>query len=107
MRTSYTAVVERNIPVQGQFQTEPYECGWADEAIIFLRTLEGDLSGVNGFVQISPDGMNWCNEGSVISLPGGGETSFVKVRHFGNWLRLRMDTGAKTGTVLVTLHLKE
>jgi hypothetical protein len=34
------AVVCRNETWQGQAATEPYECGWAKEAIIFVRALK-------------------------------------------------------------------
>ncbi len=107
MRSSYTAVVERNVEASGLFHTEPYECGWASEAIIFVRCLEGSLSGTQAFVQISPDGMNWCNEGALLDLPGEHKTAFVRSTHFGNWLRLTAELGDRTAKVIVTLHLKE
>ena len=40
IRQSYTAVVERNTVWSGPFTTEPYEAGWAGEAIFFVRALE-------------------------------------------------------------------
>ena len=48
LRESYTAIVERSEALRGSFATEPYECGWAGEAIFFVRILErvGDVEGV-------------------------------------------------------------
>ena len=40
LRESYTAIVERSEELSGSFATEPYECGWAGEAIFFVRILE-------------------------------------------------------------------
>ncbi|MFP3895869.1 MAG: hypothetical protein ACLFV5_03380 [Anaerolineales bacterium] len=109
IRQSYTAVVERNVLWEGDFVTEPYECGWATEAILFVRQLEsqGTLMGTHLHVQISPDGMHWCDEGTVMRLTGA-EVDFCKVVHFGNWLRLQgeLPEGA-TMRVIVTLVLKE
>jgi hypothetical protein len=89
LRESYTAIVERSEKLSGSFATEPYECGWAGEAIFFVRILErvGHLEGVTLHVQVSPDGINWCDEGTSIS-PDPSPLHFCRVRHFGNWLRL-------------------
>ena len=89
LRESYTAIVERSEALRGSFATEPYECGWAGEAIFFVRILEqaGNLEGVMLQVQISPDGIRWCDEGTSVTL-GEEEVAFCRVAHFGNWLRL-------------------
>lgn len=92
MRQSHTAVIERNVEWQGEFAVEPYEAAWANEAIYFVRALEvagsPDLAMAN--VQISPDGMHWCDEGAQLLLPyTADEVTFCRVSHFGGWLRLR------------------
>jgi hypothetical protein len=91
MRQSYTAVVERNVEWRGDFAVEPYEAAWASEAIYFVRALSAaDLpAGVLARVQISPDGIHWCDEGTTLALPTvAGGLTFAKVAHFGGWLRL-------------------
>jgi hypothetical protein len=91
MRQSHTAVLARNEVWSGEVATEPYEVAWALEAIVFVRALErAELpSGTGVRVQISPDGMHWCDEGSMLSLSGDPEVpAFVRVGHFGGWLRL-------------------
>ncbi len=109
IRQSYAAVVERNVLWEGDFVTEPYECGWATEAIFFVRRLEseGTVAGTRLHVQISADGMRWCDEGTVLRLTEA-EIDFCKVTHFGNWLCLRgeLSQGASM-RVIVTLVLKE
>jgi hypothetical protein len=89
--TSITSVLERNHVWRGRFETEPWEAAWAKEAIFFIRTL--DVKGhqdVFARVQISPDGMRWCDEGTSVLLPKAvDEVSFVRVTHFGGWLRLQ------------------
>ena len=107
---SYTAVVERNIVWKGQFESEPYEGAWAHEAIFFVRALEasGMPEKVQARVQISADGINWCDEGTSFDLPGGVGVAFGKVTHFGGWLRIvgELPRGAEL-KVIVALSLKE
>lgn len=53
--------------------------------------------------------MHWCDEGTPISLPTvPNEVAFVRVSHFGGWLRLAGEIPAGAAlTVLVYLVLKE
>ena len=109
MRQSYTAVIERNAEWQGIVATEPYECGWASEAIFYVRKLDshGDLRGVALRAQVSPDGMHWCDEGTSLVLTSS-DVDYCRLRHFGNWLRLggQLPEGVRL-RVLVALALKE
>ncbi len=57
MRFSTTAVVERNVRRDQNFETEPYEAGWAGQARWFVRVLEGQ-GPWTAQTQISPDGQN-------------------------------------------------
>lgn len=108
LRENYTAIVERSEELRGSFATEPYECGWAGEAIFFVRILErvGEIEGVKLYVQISPDGIRWCDEGTSLVL-SGVEVSFCRVRHFGNWLRVAgtLPEGASVRAI-IALNLK-
>ena len=108
LRESYTAIVERSEALRGSFATEPYECGWAGEAIFFVRILEqtGNVEGVTLQVQISPDGIRWCDEGTSL-VPSEAEVSFCRVGHFGNWLRVvgRLPEGARMRAI-IALNLK-
>ena len=109
LNESQSAVIARNEKWTGRATTEPYEAGWAREAVIFVRAL-GDARGAPGEakVQISPDGIRWIAEGSVIKLPSKtDDLGVARVKHFGNWLRVAADMpdGAEL-VVLVTLHLK-
>ena len=108
--SSYNAIVERNSVWKGPFETEPYECGWAKEAIFYIRALNlAAPTGSPGIikVQISPDGIRWIDEGSAFALPGAeDQISFCRVAHFGNWLRVIGDTNGAELKVLVTLSLK-
>ncbi|MEW6550369.1 MAG: DUF6385 domain-containing protein [Spirochaetota bacterium] len=108
--TSYNAVVERNVLWNGPFASEPYECGWAREAIVFVRALAVANPGgraVEARIQISPDGIRWIDEGGSFILPQAeGQTTFRRVAHFGNWLRIAGDASGVEMKVLVTLSLK-
>jgi len=107
-QNSYTVVLERNTTWQNEFQTEPYETSWAREAIFFIRAL-GDGGGARVSVQISPDGIHWCNEGSSFEVPVTEDSvTFCRVKHFGGWLRLTGTTeDTPTAPVIVYLSLKE
>ncbi len=111
MRESHTAVVERNVTWRGEFVVEPYEVAWAGEAIYFVRALNVDNipAAATARVQISPDGMHWVDEGTMLTLPtASDEVTFARVTHFGGWLRVvgELPAGAQL-TVIVYLVLKE
>ena len=90
MRQVHTAVLERFGTFSGDFATEPYEAGWAEEAIFFIRVdaVEGATPALTGKVQISPDGIAWVDEGITLPAVTHPGVAFTRVRHFGNWLRL-------------------
>jgi len=104
-----TAIVARNEHWTGAAATEPYEAGWAREAVIFIRALKqpgGKQPIVR--VEISPDGMHWLPEGAHAAMPTMEDGfAFLRVSHFGNWLRVAADFAPDAhSTVLVTIHLK-
>lgn len=106
---NFTAILARNEDWSAVATTEPYEAGWAREAVIFVRTLkEPQGPQPKAIVELSPDGIRWLPEGSVLQLPDNKDgIAMARIAHFGNWLRLRavFDDGASS-TVIVTLHLK-
>jgi len=115
MRQSHTAVVERNQLWEGDFTTEPYEAGWSHEAIFFVRLLRAEAANSSSLiavelkVQISPDGIHWCDEGSRLnfSVQHTLDTpSFVRVSHYGGWLRLAGTVKDGRAWALVHLALK-
>ncbi|MBA3479214.1 MAG: hypothetical protein H0T52_12585 [Lautropia sp.] len=122
IRENHTAVVARNERWSGVAATEPYEAGWATEAVIFVRALgieraadaaeatdgDDDASLPDVRVQMSADGMRWIDEGSSFPLPETTERdTCARVAHFGNWLRIvaQLPPGVAM-KVLVTVHLK-
>ena len=110
MRRSHTAVIERNRAWSGRFETEPYEAAWASEAVFYVRVMEAEnpVPGINARVQISPDGMHWCDEGTEVELPIEPGTSYCRVSRFGGFLRLKGELPADVRLrVIVSLSLKE
>ena len=108
LRESYTAVVAQGETWRGTAATEPYEVGWAGEAMFFVRLLDGDSRGAVGRVQVSADGMHWADEGTTVPLPAPEQgVAFCRVRHFGQYLRLAatLPDGAECA-VLVSLSIK-
>lgn len=108
LNESHTAVVARNVRWTGPDATEPYEAGWAREAVIFVRALEAVGPAGTAQVQLSPDGMHWVDEGTNFPLPSQPDgVTFARVQAFGTWLRIAVDLppGAAV-TVMVTISLK-
>ena len=109
MRESYTAVIARNETWAGDWTTEPYEAAWASEGIVFLRILktEGRVEAIALELQISPDGIRWVSEGNSVQIPPGQELSFLRLKHFGGWIRLRgVVRGEGSLRVMAYLSLK-
>jgi hypothetical protein len=104
-----TAIVARNDKWSGRAASEPYEAGWAREAVIFVRALKAPVGPMPAArVEISPDGIHWLPEGTMVQLPAEKDgLAAARLTGFGNWLRLaaEFEPGAEI-TVLVTLHLK-
>ena len=110
MRQSHTSAIELGTTWEGAFATEPQECAWAAEALFFIRVLEGNVPpGAMARVELGPDGMHWCPEGTEVRIPTEPEaTAWARVREFGGWLRLSGSLPAGTSLqVLVHLVLKE
>jgi hypothetical protein len=110
LNETHTAVVARNEAWEGSAASEPYEAGWAKEALVWWRILavEGPNAPLTARVQLSPDGMRWADEGSRITIPATAEAlGFARVREFGSFLRLAADLprGVKVKTI-VTIALK-
>ncbi len=104
-----TAIVARNEIWTGESATEPYEAGWAKEAIVFVRALKPPKGSLpKARIEISADGMHWAPEGSEFALPATeNAVTFQRVAHFGNFLRVAasLPAGAEI-TVLVSMHFK-
>ena len=111
MRRSHTAVIERGEPLSGDWATEPYEAGWASEALVFARLMDAPPgTEVTARAQLSPDGIHWIDEGTVLStLDSSQPLAFVRLREFGNWLRLAgsVTPGEAQARVLIYVALKE
>ena len=91
MKNVHTAPLEVLSPrANGDFTTEPFEAGWADEAMamVYVREMAGPAPRLEIRVQISVDGARWFDhpaESLRIESPGGYH---LPLTHFGNWLRL-------------------
>ncbi len=93
MRQFQTTVIDFKYVYQSSFESAPFEAAWAREAIYFIRVEE--ISGVNAaltaHVQISVDGVHWIDEGSKLGPVDKAGDYFLRVAHFGGFLRLRCE----------------
>ena len=107
MRKAFTAVLEKNSEFTEDFATEPYEVAWAGEARWFIRMLdiEGEGAHLRARVQISPDGLFWCDEGEVFPDIWEDGLYSIALRDFGGWLRLQCEVGGQAPRVKVLIYL--
>ncbi|MBN1590617.1 MAG: hypothetical protein JW888_13970 [Pirellulales bacterium] len=108
MRHFTTAVLERHASLSGHFETEPFETGWASEAIFFIRAEEitGENPLLHARVQLSADGIHWIDEGTAFEAITARGDYFVRVTHFGGWLRLAGQVnGGEENRFEATIHL--
>jgi hypothetical protein len=94
LRQVQTAFLQDPTAVSGEFVTDPYEAGWASEAIafIYVRSVpdraRADRAQLEAWAEVSADGLRWVADETAfapITAPGGYR---LRVTHFGNWLRL-------------------
>ena len=107
MKNFQASAVERRITVNNNFTSHAMEAGWATEAIFFLivEKIDGVNPVLDAAVQISADGINWINEGTLISGITTPGHYFARVSHFGNWLRVEGRLGDAETTLKVSVHL--
>ena len=107
MRNFYTTVLERMREHDADFDTEPYEAGWAAEAMYFIRIHEiaGSDARLASRVQVSVDGIDWIDEGTAFPPLDKPGSYCVKVRHFGGWLRLHSEIAGANPRLSVTIQL--
>ena len=106
MRRSFTAVIERNRRVSADFETEPYEAGWAGEARWFVRVMDMAPGTTLSFSpQVSPDGLFWCDEGSAALIVSTVGVASLALRDFGQWLRLRCSVAGVDGAARIMIYL--
>jgi len=91
MRNVHTVPVEVCAPkFDGTFETEPYEAGWALEALafVYVRETAGPSAQLELRPQISVDGVRWIDfpTGFPPIKKAGGYS--LALSNFGNWLRL-------------------
>jgi len=107
MRHFTTAVLERHACLSRDFATEPFEAAWASEALFFIRAEEitGESPLLRARVQVSADGIHWADEGTAFDAISACGDFFVRVAHFGGWLRLAGEVQGDDTRFQVTIHL--
>jgi len=94
MKNVHTAPMEvLSAKANGPFATEPYEAGWADEALalVYVREAYGPAPKLVLQSQISVDGVRWLNHAAAPLVITGPGAHYLSLGEFGNWLRLAGD----------------
>jgi hypothetical protein len=107
MREFQTTILERKTKITDGHVTEPMEAAWAGEAIFYIQLFEpiSDKIRLAVHAQISPDGIRWVDEGMAIEPPKKPGLYFLRVSHFGGWLRLLFTIKPESGSAIITTHL--
>lgn len=89
------------------FQTNPYEAGWAGECIFFImvENLSGNNPKLVAEVEISHDGVNWAREGTISEPITQKGLHFIRVKHFGNWLRLHCHISGEEASFRLNIQI--
>ena len=86
----------------GPFTLEPYEAGWASEAIamVYVHEVSGPAPTLELQAQISVDGVRWIDHRQGFEPIHGPGGYYLRLDGFGNWLRLggQVRGGAGDGT---------
>ncbi|HEY9294073.1 MAG TPA: hypothetical protein VIP98_22550 [Microlunatus sp.] len=106
MRSFHTSVTDLRQGYSEVIETFGYECGWAGEAIFFVTAEDATPSDavIELRAQLSADGIRWLDEGSTLQLTGPG-AGFIRLSHFGGFLRLRGTVGGVEQRCLLTVRL--
>jgi hypothetical protein len=107
VRQFFTSVLVHRRAFKTDFETEPYEVAWASEAICFVRveSVSGQNAKLEMFAQISADGLRWIDEGTRFPAITEVGNYFVRLSHFGGWLRFRGTITGKPVSFTLTIHL--
>ena len=107
---SHTAVIEKNICVASDFETEPHETAWASHVRWFVNVLESE-PGLNLrlTMQTSPEGLTWCDhEMPSVKISAPGLVS-LPVDRPGPYVRLRLqpEGGAAATKLIIYLTMQQ
>jgi hypothetical protein len=111
MRHFQNSVLDYKLPLApgAGYVSAPLETAWASEAIFFVRFEE--TAGTFRFApraQISVNGIDWVDEGTAFPPITAAGQYFIRLTHFGGWLRLAGRFEGEGAAVLTTnLVLKE
>lgn len=74
-----------------------------------MAELAGDGASLSARVQVSPDGLFWCDDGSAFEAMSAPGMYSLAVRDFGGWLRLDcgLDGADSRVRLMIYLVLKE
>jgi len=103
LRACHTAAMMLRAPICGKkTQIEPYEAGWAWEAVAFICIHEAAGESARLYVELetSPDGLRWTTlvPAQELSTPG---VHRIRAEGFGNWLRATLFA---TGEICVDFY---
>ncbi|MEX2569457.1 MAG: hypothetical protein WD431_26180 [Cyclobacteriaceae bacterium] len=106
MRQFLTSTVEQRKTFDSNFETHPMEVAWASEAIFFIQVekIVSDVLAMKVYSQISVDGVFWIDEGATLDTITKEGRYFLRLKHFGGWLRLRCEMTDNSKANL-TIHL--
>jgi len=70
-----------------------------------VESIQGNNAALGAKVQVSADGTNWVDEGTQFQSIGTAGDQFVRISHFGGWLRLCGEVQGEQAKMECTIHL--
>jgi hypothetical protein len=111
MRQFQLSVLDYKFVYEKDFESHPFEVAWASEAIFFIRVekMEGIEARLTAYAQISADGIHWIDEGTKIRPIKKVGDYFMRVKHFGGFVRMRCKISGRGAKFQLTdnIALKE
>jgi len=68
--------------------SEPFEAGWAREALLIAYLDGAATESVELGLQLSADGLRWIDTNQTLNV-NASSGAYLTLSSFGNWLRLR------------------
>jgi hypothetical protein len=90
MRQIHTAAMEIfSTKDRGTFYTEPYEAGWAIEALGFVYVRHREPTAMLELsLEVSADGERWTSRPEPTATISDRASVCLPIQQFGNWIRL-------------------
>jgi hypothetical protein len=107
MRQFHNNVLDYKWEVSGEYTSAHMETAWATEAMFFVRIeqAQGKNFRFDARAQISVNGIDWVDEGTAFAPMTSEGQYFIRLKHFGGWLRITGGLTGENASAVITTNL--